>query len=365
MRILFAVSTLKRAGPTNQLLNLANLLLANGHSPHVMTLSEEPQDSMYDEFVARSIPVCSLGLSRSQFIFAGRQAFLRKINELSPDIIHTQGIRADVAAAAFFRRANTIATLRNIPFEDYVSRYGAFVGYIMANIHIRALRRLRRVALVSHSARKRLGSHLPNTAVVPNGVDTLKFRPPTVQEKREARAQLGLSATDFVFVSTGHLSPLKDPMTLIRGFKCADPEGRSRLLLVGDGMARAECEKLANNQVVFAGRTNAVLPFLWAADAFVTASTTEGMPNALLEALATGLPVCVSNIEPHLEVLASNRFAGETFRVGDAEQAALALGRLMHNAPMRQSAAHEVAQNFSAIACAKNYEALYEDILFG
>nr|WP_255536574.1 glycosyltransferase [Pacificimonas pallii] len=183
------------------------------------------------------------------------------------------------------------------------------------------------------------------------------------EERAAARSSLGLSQNAFVAVSTGHLSKLKDPRTVIMAFQSARLGPDACLLMVGDGEERGQCEAHASDQVVFCGRQQNIRPYLAAADVFMSASTTEGMPTALLEALSIGIPACISDIAAHLEVLSVRTDAGEVFRVGEVDDAVLALRRLLPVSSLRRKAAREIATHFSAKDCAKNYLAHYEKIL--
>ncbi|MHB9878036.1 glycosyltransferase [Pacificimonas sp. ICDLI1SI03] len=364
MKILYVVSTLKRSGPSNQLLNLATAVKAQNHEILVLTQSPESKDSLLDEFARRSIAVRSLHLTRWQWLFSGKRSLTAIVNAFGPDVVHTQGIRADVIAATQQLGRNVVATLRNVPFEDYVSRYGRIRGHIMAYIHLFALRRVKCVVLVSLAASRKLACQLPEAIIVPNGVDTRAFHPPSKEERAEAREALDLPPEAFVLISTGHLSALKDPMTVVEAFERATTNRNARLLIVGDGPLRSECEAAAGARVIFTGRQSDVRPYLRASDAFMSASTTEGMPNALMEALATGLPVCVSDIPPHRELLAPAQNAGEHFPVGNIEQAAAAICRIWErDHSTKVTASRYIAECFSADACAGNYIALYQKML--
>ena len=132
--------------------------------------------------------------------------------------------------------------------------------------------------------------------LVPNGVDISFYRPPTPDDRRRLRTELALAEETFYAVFVGRLHPVKNVQLLLDALVRA-PE--IELLLVGDGAERPMLERRASDlgvqqRVRFVGFSDRVPDYLRAADAFVLPSLAEGMPNALLEAMACGLP-CVAS----------------------------------------------------------------------
>jgi teichuronic acid biosynthesis glycosyltransferase TuaC len=140
-----------------------------------------------------------------------------------------------------------------------------------------------------------LGMEDARISVIGNGVDTAKFRP---QSQAEARQRLKLPADGRIILSVGHLTERKGFHLLLRAFAQLRDRGGLRVAIVGDGETRQLLHRLAAelgiaDRVIFPGAVgNDALPEWYAAgDVFVMASSREGWPNAVCEALACGLPV--------------------------------------------------------------------------
>lgn len=142
-----------------------------------------------------------------------------------------------------------------------------------------------------------------------NGIDYQKIE----KEKPDfsIREKLGLKAKDFLITFVGRLSPQKNPEILIRAMKELVKENNKKicLLLIGEDMG--EKEKLLRlikefqltNNVHFLDFVKNPIPLLKASDCFVLPSLWEGLPIALLEAMASSLPVIASNIKGNNEVI--------------------------------------------------------------
>lgn len=117
-----------------------------------------------------------------------------------------------------------------------------------------------------------------------------------------ARARLGMSETTFVFGTVGNLARKKDHPTLLRAFaRVSETLPAVQLLVIGTGPEEAELRALAHRlhldrKVRFLGMREDVLELLPALDTFVMSSVHEGLSIAIIEALATGVPVVSTDV---------------------------------------------------------------------
>jgi len=160
------------------------------------------------------------------------------------------------------------------------------------------------LAVSEAAAQQILKSGFPaeRVAVVRSSIDT-KFFEPFDGARMQMRSHLGLKEDDFVVAGMGRLVKGKGYEVLLKGIAELAPPERATLLLAGDGNERQKLEDLAAGlgiaqQVKFLGFQSDVRPILWAADIFVHVPTTfpEGTPNAILEAMAVGLPVIATPV---------------------------------------------------------------------
>lgn len=153
-----------------------------------------------------------------------------------------------------------------------------------------------------------LGVSTPCT-VIPNGVDLARFRPPTAGERDELRRRLNLPLDRPLVVTVGAVSARKGSDLLVKAWgHLLESYPRAMLLMIGprrqpDGSDQEFQRRLDDllgpleQSIVFCGERRDVEQLLRAADVFVFASHKEGMPNALLEAMASGLPVVTTDFE--------------------------------------------------------------------
>jgi glycosyltransferase involved in cell wall biosynthesis len=362
LRLVYLVSTLRRAGPTSQLLNLLRHLDLVRFDPVIVTLSPEGADSMRADFEALGTRILSLSMSRLRALL--NRGWRGDIERLvgaplgSGCVVHSQGIRGDVISSRHLAGVPRVATARNFPQDDYPLKFGRLPGLWMAHAHLRAFRALPDVVACSATLATLLRAQGIDAAVIPNGVDTAAFRPASPAERAGLRARLGLPPAARIGVSVGALSARKDPGLVVRAARAAaDPA--LALIFLGEGPLEAECRRDAggDSRIRFGGQVDDVTSYLRAADFFVSASRAEGLPNAVLEAMACGLRVVLTDIGPHRELLQLAPDAGEMVPVGD--------GRALTAAIVRAAAASGrppdagLLEQLGAERMSKSYQDLY------
>lgn len=210
------------------------------------------------------------------------------------------------------------------------------------------------------------------------GVDPDVFQPPSLQQRHDARRRLEIGDSEVVMTWTGRLSPEKNIDLLLRALAvCRRPP--HRVLMVGDGPARGELEKLNGHLglggiVRFLGAQDDVRPFLHAADVFVFPSRGESFGGAQVEAMACGLP-CIA-LRPdgavirnaNLEIIEHEKTG---LLVNRAEPAALAAAteRLLEDRKLRmklgQAARRRAISSFTWSAASKQLNNLLNEFVVG
>jgi len=143
---------------------------------------------------------------------------------------------------------------------------------------------------------EQIGVPRDKIVVIPNGVDLTDFC--HLPEKHAARTALGLPADRLVLGTVSRLQPVKRLDMLLRALVWL---GRAHTVIVGYGPEEHRLKMLAEQlglqeRVHFVGHQRDVRPWLAAMDVFVLSSDWEGMPNAVLEAMACGLPVVATSV---------------------------------------------------------------------
>lgn len=369
-KIIYTASSLSRTGPTNQLLHLIKGLDRSRFHPMVLTLSPEVPDSRWPDFQAEGVELLSLELSRLSFIFWGRSALKAKIRELSPALIHSHGLRADLLTALSGNKLPKISTAHNYPQIDYPMSYGTITGKWMTWVQIETWKRFDAVVGVSESVQNNIQDHygLSNICNIANGVDTSLFKPTSKNNKIRLRSALGIAESKRTWITAGTLSERKGILRLLQSWhETLGRDNENQLLVLGDGPLRDLCEGVAaqSRNVVFLGQRDNVADYLATSDLYVSASAAEGLPMAVIEAMACGLPVVLSDIGPHRELYTADPAIGALFCRDDANALpALLLQFATADLEAHSLAAERIARGrFSAKTMATHYQSLYDRLL--
>ncbi len=223
---------------------------------------------------------------------------------------------------------------------------------------------------VEESIRRHAGDRVP-VQIVLNGVNVRSYDP-SWHDGSEVRAQRGI-LPDAPLVGTIAVfrTPKQLPQWLRVARRVADAVPEAHFLLVGDGPLRAEVEAavrdLALGEVVhLTGLQEETRPYFAAMDAYLMTSQFEGLPIALLEAMAMTVPPVVTAVGgiPELVTTGANGFARP---YGDVEALADDLIRLLrdesHRRSLGRAARQTVVDGFSMERMQGELEAIYEHVI--
>ncbi len=147
----------------------------------------------------------------------------------------------------------------------------------------------------------RLGVPEENIAVIPNGVDVVKYSPGVSHIKAEFRA-------NRLFVYQGRIAPEKNIEALLRAWKQADMGPKSKLLVVGDGPLKPSLETFYGEEyniiwLGFVADEQRRIEILRGGDVFILPSLVEGLSLSLLEAMSCGIACIATDVGADGEVL--------------------------------------------------------------
>ncbi|MPQ44204.1 glycosyltransferase family 4 protein [Clostridium tarantellae] len=310
--LLYIVSSAKKCGPMNVLYNIVKHLDNNKFNIHLLELSSSNDEVFKQSLVNIGVKVHSLNNSRIKGIFSNKKQVYEYIHKNNINIVHCHGLRADSVIASLKAKlpCKCITTIHNRIIEDYSASYGETLGKIIARKHVQAIKKLDIVVSCSQSVRSYIKEKYNIKSVcVLNGIDNEYFN--SIGKRKELRRELGLNEDNKIFLFCGGLIQVKNPVLAVKGFLEANVKN-TLLIILGDGDLRDEINTLIgdNKNILLKGHVIDVLKYLQSSDIYLSTSESEGMPNAVLEAMSTGLPCILSDIDSHKEI---NNMNGDVF----------------------------------------------------
>jgi glycosyltransferase involved in cell wall biosynthesis len=321
-----------------------------------------------DELTAAGVEVRGLGMRPGRDVVRGTLRLAALLREVNPTLVVSWMYHAcllDLLARPFAGRA----------------RHARMVWFLQGSLHslvglpwhtrltVRTLARLSRIpehiAVNSRVGRRhhiRAGYRPRRWLLLPNGCDTQRFRPDT-DDRASVRAELDIAEGAIVAITVARVHPQKDHTTLVDALRSVhEDHPEVELLLVGTGTEPLSTEGAPGLRIHGLGERHDVDRLYRAADLIVSSSLTEGLPNALLEGMATGLVPIVTDVGDCRAVVAAS---GRVVAPGDAAQLAAALNEVVSAGPdararLGRLARQRVMDHYASVLARREYRALWD-----
>jgi glycosyltransferase involved in cell wall biosynthesis len=344
-------------GAERQLVYLSGELVRRGWDVHVALLKEGPN---FEGLVATGSTIHKIpSWGNHDIVILLR--LMKLIRNIRPHLVQTWLTQMDVFGGIASRLTNTPFILSERSCENkyppnFKNNLRIFVGRYAA-------------AIVCNSPggkeywRIRLGN-AASTYVVQN---ILPLR--DIEETVSSDCDLSIPSKSKVLLFTGRFSPEKNIDTIIRAFKIVVTEQDAVLLLCGEGETKTRIEKIIREEnmadrIYLPGYVKNIWGLMKRADLFISVSAFEGLPNAVLEAIACDCPLILSNIPSHRDFLNDEKAVFvDQGRVSDIASAISGCFEDLERARQRAQKAKADISSFSGASVAEQYQKIYSQIL--
>jgi glycosyltransferase involved in cell wall biosynthesis len=322
VRVLYVIDGLGPGGAERSLAAMSPHLVGGGIDLHIATLHD--REGFLEEVLASGAVVHSLagGTSRRHWL----RGLITLLGTTRPDLVHTTLFDSDVLGrvAATFRRVPVVSSLVNVRYGDAQRREFGANQWRRAAVHgadVVTARFVRRFHAVSTAVADEMAPALhvsrERVDVIPRGRDRQRLGENTPERRAKARAALGIDDGRSVALCVARQDYAKGIDVLLPAWARVAPRVDGGILLVAgrEGTRSAELREVAgslgldDSSLRFLGVRSDVPELLCAADVFVLPSRREGLPGALLEAMAMSVPIVATGIAATRDAVPSERFA--------------------------------------------------------
>lgn len=375
MNVVYIINQLRKSGPVNVLYNIVSNLNRVEFTPIIIKLMCDDKERSYTyKFKELGIEIIELNLSfwslelKTESVAKLIDSLLK---EKKIDILHTHGYHPLLISSYMKTHAIKIDTMHCVSVDSFKSSRGLLIGRYM---HYRYIHRLKKIdhrvgisRTVTNYYKDIIGDDRCST--VYNGVNTNIYNLALLTKVESLKDKLGLREYNKIFVVVGHLTALKDPLTVIRAFiKLVDThkDDKACLVFCGTGPLYEKCKLLALDypMIKFVGFVDNVNEYLKIADFSICASKSEGFGLNFVEALLCRCLVISSKIDAFMEFSSIYpKLKSLHFRVSDHQTLAEIISSVLSKPVDIDDIVNDASTRFSASTMSLNYMNLYKKLL--
>ncbi|MBG0742247.1 MAG: glycosyltransferase family 4 protein [Cylindrospermopsis raciborskii KL1] len=287
---------------------ITNGLLDRGHDVSFLHFAqEESEPDNWPNFKEVPLPFIYKSQVYTLPAFNATKVLKDALREIQPQIVHASLTLStlDFVLPEICQELNIplVATFHT-PFAGKGAKLISGTQLLAYQLYAPFLDNYDRVIVFSQIQKEllvKMGVREAKIAVIPNGVDTVKYSPGTSKVKDEFNAER-------LFVYQGRLAPEKNVESLLRAWKQSTMSPTSKLLIVGDGPLRSSLEPFYESEygviwLGFVASEERRIEILRGADLFILPSLVEGLSLSLLEAMSCGLACLATDVGADGEVL--------------------------------------------------------------
>lgn len=278
--------------------------------------------------------------------------FRKIIKDFKPEVIETYLIHADLFGriwGRFFGVKKIICSHRGSLLQwKWLAFFDKITSFLVTKYVFQTPSAQKEIS-------KKFGLKTEKTLVIPNIINLKDFE--FTINKNQKIKDLGVKEGNINITSVSNLRVGKGQKYLIEAFEKVYSQGNVNinLLIVGDGDQRTTLEKQASNcksknNIYFLGKRSDVLEILKVSDIFVLPTLAEGMSNAIMEAMASGLAIITTDIDVNKDLI-RNDYSGILVPVKNSQKISENLTKLINDSALRknlsQNAFLEIENNYS------------------
>ncbi len=335
--VLHVINTAEVGGGAEHLIHLTQALGVHGFQSHVAVGRDGPATV---RLRGSGIPVTVIGPMRA----TAPVRLARILKTVRPDLLHLHGSRAGLAGVLAAHLTGTGPIVYTAHAFAFRRRLPSVLRWAASQAEALTCRLAHRVICLTRQdaeAAARSGISVDRFVVAPNGIDVTRF-----MTASHRRTEFGFQPSSPVVGMIARLVPQKDPVTFVQMARhVAEAVPEARFLLVGDGVLRRTVEQAMGalgleGRLILTGFRGDVPELLATMDVVVLTSLWEGLPIAVLEAMAAAKPVVATALPSLAEVIVDGE-TGALIPVQDPARLAAAVVHLIRHPEMRRAMGYQ------------------------